>query len=95
MKRKPNKIKGQKAEKRIALTINSGALWFDKGDLKTEDCLIDSKMTDKKSFSITCKMLEKLHDEALDRNRFPVLVVTIERPECRWLLKVEVNKEVK
>lgn len=95
MKNKSNKVKGCEAEKRVEKCINSGSFWHDKGDLKTDTHLIDVKSTDKKSFSITTKMLQKIYDEALDRNKLPALVVVIEREDCRWMLKVEINKEVK
>ena len=95
MSKKSNKIKGQLAENRAQKTINSGSLWFDKGDLKVGDYLIDSKTTDKKSFNITVKMLEKIYQEAFDRNKFPVLYITIEQPEYRFVLQMEVKKEAK
>ena len=47
------KNKGNWFEDKVKKCLNSGSLWFDKGDLKTEDFLIDAKYTDKKSFRTT------------------------------------------
>jgi hypothetical protein len=69
-----SKKKGSKFEDKVQKCINSGSLWFDKGDLKTEDYLIESKFTEKKAFRITTKILQKLWEEALDRNKLPALV---------------------
>ena len=93
--KKSNKKKGMKFEKIVERTINSGALWFDKGDLKNDDYVIDCKMTDKKGFRITNVMLEKLWDEALNANKLPKLIIGIENEKYRWLLNVEINKEAK
>ncbi len=74
---KSNKEKGQKFEDRCRKTINSGAYEFDKGDLKTEDYVIECKYTDKKGFRISTKILEKLWNEALDAGKLPLLIVGI------------------
>lgn len=96
MKRKtPNKIKGQIFEDKVKKTINSGACWFDKGDLKDSDYIIDTKITDKKSYRITSKTVRKLWDDALDANKLPKLIIGIEDDDCRWLLEVKIAKEAK
>lgn len=58
-----------------AQTKRSGGLWFDPGDVKTKDFLIDSKTTKAKSFSITKKMWAKIRKEALNNNRKPCLSI--------------------
>lgn len=92
---KANKKKGQKFENYVQKSINSGALWFDKGDLKNEDYIIECKFTEKKSYRITAKLLEKLFEEACDANKLPRLVIGIEDEGHRWLLNVDISKEVK
>jgi len=93
-----NKIKGQKFEDLVQKTLNSGSLWFDKGDLRTQDYLIECKYTDKKGFRISNKILKKLWDEALERNKLPALVIGItdeENPDMVWLLQVQINRKRK
>ncbi len=80
--------KGKKFEEKIQKCINSGSLWFDKGDLKTEDYLIDCKYTDKNSYRITTATLQKIWEEALERNKFPKLVIGIQN----WILTVEITR---
>lgn len=53
----------------------SGGLWFAKGDVKTEQFLIDSKTSTKGSFSIPEKMWKKIAREALLSRRIPMLSV--------------------
>lgn len=73
----------QNKEKRDAktsggkVTPRSGGLWFAPGDVKTDDFLIDSKTTDKKSFSITGKIWRKLYKEALLNQRMPCLSIKL------------------
>lgn len=90
-----NKLKGQSFESNCQKTINSGSLWFDKGDLKTQDYLIECKYTDKKGFRITTKILEKLWNEALERNKLPALIVGIQdenNPDMIWRLQIQINR---
>lgn len=58
-------------------TPRSGGLWFAPGDVKTEDFLIDSKTTDKKSFSITGKIWRKIYKEALLSGKMPCLSIKL------------------
>jgi Holliday junction resolvase len=44
-----------------------------------EDFVIECKFTDKKSFRITLKTLEKLWNQALDANKEPILEIGIRR----------------
>ena len=93
-----NKVKGQKFESLVQKTINSGQLWFDKGDLKVGDYLIECKVTDQKGYRINTKMLKKLWDEALTANKLPALVIGIqddENPDMVWLLNVQIERKRK
>lgn len=78
---KNNKNKGKDFETKIYKTISSGSIWFDKGDIKTENFLIDAKYTDKKSFRITENIIHKIWNEALERNKLPKLVIGIPKNE--------------
>ena len=59
------------------LTPKSGGYSSFPGDVITKDFLIDSKLTEKKSFSITAKMWRKIYNEALKSRRLPCLSVSI------------------
>ena len=72
--------KGRKQEKKACQTINSGTLWFDKGDLKVnetdEKYLVDVKtVVTQKSFKINLEDVEKLHKQA--GLKTPVLLIYI------------------
>ena len=88
------KNKGRKYEKECQKTINSGA-FFDKGDLKTSEYVIECKFTEKKGFRISTKILEKIWNEALDANKLPLLLVGIRDDKTQWNLHVTINKEMK
>lgn len=90
-----SKEKGKKFENKIQKTINSGAMWFDKGDLKTDEYVIEAKYTEKKGFRISTKILNKLWNDALEANKFPLLTIGIKEDNCLWMLKVTINREVK
>ena len=87
------KNKGRKFEEKVQKTINSGAFVFDKGDLKTDNYLIECKYTEKKSFSITKKILEKIWNEALESNKLPKLIVGIKDGSKDWVLDVTINRK--
>lgn len=69
----------QMHEKRLAkktggqVSAGSGAFWSRKGDVRTEDLLIEHKYTGKKSFTLTATVLEKIITEAVLDGRTPVL----------------------
>jgi len=88
------KNRGREFEDLVQKTINSGAIVWDKGDLKTDDYLIECKYTDKKSFRITAKILEKLWDEAFSSNKLPRLIVGISRND-KELFIINCNVEIK
>lgn len=73
------KKQGNKFEKKCQRTINSGAIWFNKGDLRYKNYLIDTKYTAKKSFSITKSIIEKIWEDALTMNKEPMLQIGIPR----------------
>lgn len=66
-----------KAGKRINARVNigSGAIDGLKGDLTTNDFLIESKSTQKASLSIKHKWLQKIQKEALGVNKDPALLI--------------------
>lgn len=59
-------------------TAASGAFWSRKGDVRTEDLLIEHKYTSKKSISLTSAVLEKIRLEAIMDGRMPVLAFHLE-----------------
>lgn len=81
------KSEGQKQslkhEKRLAKAVGgqrnvaSGAFWFRKGDVRSQDLLIEHKWTGKKSFTLKSDVLEKITTEALLNSRTPVLGISL------------------
>jgi len=75
--------KSQKHEARLAKVFNgevqvaSGALWSRKGDVRTDDLLIEHKYTGKASFTVKAAVLEKIVKEAILDSRMPVLGVSL------------------
>ena len=55
------------------VTPKSGGFWAFAGDVVTDKFLIDSKTTEKKSFSVTKKIWRKLYNEALKSRKIPIL----------------------
>jgi hypothetical protein len=56
--------------------ISSGSSGFYKGDVVSENCLIECKtaLTEKKSFSIKKEWLEKIEDQCFEmRKKYPIL----------------------
>ena len=82
------KSEGQKQsikhEKRLAKAIGgsrnaaSGAFWSRKGDVRSDDLLIEHKWTGKKSFSLKSDVLKKIVREAILDGRVPVLGVHLD-----------------
>jgi len=93
MQKKSNKEKGTNFEKKVVQNINSGALWFNKGDLKTEDYCIECKFTEKKGYRITTNILKKIWEEALESNKLPLMIVGIKDENSTWNLQIQINKE--
>ena len=77
------KSEGQKQslkhEKRLEKAIGgkrsaaSGAFWSRKGDVRSDDLLIEHKWTGKKSVTIKSEVLQKITTEAILDSRTPVL----------------------
>jgi hypothetical protein len=70
-------------EKRLAKAVGgsataaSGAFWSRKGDVRSDDLLIEHKWTGKASFTLTAKVLEKVTTEAILDGRTPVLGISL------------------
>lgn len=84
LKRRSKKGKGEagrKAERNLSkrvggrVTIASGALDFQKGDIHAGDFLIESKSTEKESFSLPLNYLCKIKAESLSDNKCPALAI--------------------
>ena len=81
------KSKGQKESKkheaRLAKKIGgqrnaaSGAFWNRKGDVRSDDLLLEHKWTGKASFTVKAAVLEKIIKEAILESRMPVLGVSL------------------
>jgi hypothetical protein len=90
--------KWEKKEKKDAKDFSgyrqkgSGNFWAKPGDVKADDFLVDSKQTDKKSFSINLKMLDKIYQEALFSFRYPMLSIQIQDQEIVVLFKEDFQK---
>lgn len=77
------KSDGQRAsqhhERRLEKAINgkrtaaSGAFWSRKGDVRSDDLLVEHKYTAAKSISLTHTVLDKIRTEAIMDGRMPVL----------------------
>lgn len=92
MAKKSNKEKGGKFENICKNTINSGALTFDKGDLKTAEYVIEAKFTEAKGFRVTTKILNKIWGEALDANKLPRLIIGIKDKDILWTINCDITK---
>ena len=86
---------GDKFEDKVQRCINSGTFFFDKGDIKTDDFLIECKYTEKGSYSVNKKLLHKIWNEALERNKLPKLVIGIKDEDKIWMLDCSLYREVK
>ena len=69
----------QKHEARLAKLVDgkrnagSGSFWSRKGDVRSNDLLIEHKWTGKASFTVKATVLEKIVKEAILESRMPVL----------------------
>jgi hypothetical protein len=82
------KSEGQKQslkhEKRLEKTLGgkrsaaSGAFWSRKGDVRTDDLLIEHKWTGKKTVTIKSEVLKKITKEAILDSRTPVLGIHLD-----------------
>ena len=82
--RSEGKKQSLKHEKRIAkkvggqTTAASGAFWSRKGDVRSEDLLIEHKYTGKKQTTIKSDVLKKIMREAILDGRMPVLGIHLD-----------------
>jgi hypothetical protein len=73
----------QKHEKRLAKKIGgstnaaSGALWSRKGDVRSDDLLIEHKYTGKKTYTLKAVDLEKNVTHAILESRMPVFGISL------------------
>jgi hypothetical protein len=73
----------KKHENRLAKVVGgsrtaaSGAFWSRKGDVRSDDLLIEHKWTGKLSFTVKAAVLEKIVKEAIMDSRMPVLGVSL------------------
>ena len=79
------KRRSQKQEKSVAksfnakVTVASGALWGQKGDVRNSKILVECKTTEKDYYSLTAKVWEKIEQEAIrDHLRIPLMVIDLE-----------------
>jgi len=77
--RSEGQIQSKKHENRLAKAVGggaiaaSGAFWSRKGDVRSDDLLIEHKWTGKKQVSVKAEVLEKIVKEAILDGRMPVL----------------------
>lgn len=85
----------QKHEKRIAKAIGgsttaaSGAFWSRKGDVRSQDLLIEHKWTGKKSKTIQAAELQKITTEAIMDGRTPVFGIHLDGEDYVILLETD------
>lgn len=84
------KFNSNKQEKRVAeelggnTVIGSGSLWGAKGDVRTEDYLIECKTTEKKTYSLSTSTWFKIQKEAVnDGLRIPVMCIDLDSGQKR------------
>jgi len=74
----------RKHENRLAKKVNgsrtaaSGAFWSRKGDVRSEDLLIEHKWTGKKQVTIKSEVLKKITKEAILDSRIPILGIHLD-----------------
>jgi len=81
--------KGDKGEELFIKTINSGA-FYQKGDGISEEHCVEIKTTEKKSFSINTKLLNKIWEQAFSQNKFPLFGIVLTSKDEDWILKVDI-----
>lgn len=85
----------QKHEKRLAKAIGgqttaaSGAFWSRKGDVRSQDLLIEHKWTGKKSKTIQSAELKKITNEAIMDGRTPVFGIHLDGQDYVILLETD------
>jgi hypothetical protein len=85
----------QKHEKRLAKAIGgsttaaSGAFWSRKGDVRSQDILLEHKWTGKKSKTIQSAELKKITTEAILDGRLPVFGIHLDGEDYVILLETD------
>lgn len=77
MKRWQKKEQSDKKLFRGRTRPRSGGLWFAPGDVSLEQFLIDAKTTEKKSYTVTQDIWDKIYTEALKCRKLPCLSVQL------------------
>jgi hypothetical protein len=94
----------QKHEKRLAKKIGgkrnaaSGALWSRKGDVRSDDLLIEHKWTGKKQFTVKSDVIKKNVREAILEGRMPVIGIHLDGEDYVILLEddfMEMREKIK
>jgi len=81
LREKGVKKKSKRQEDRVARKMGgrtqkgSGSVMFHKGDVKTQELLLECKRTDKASMSVKKEWLEKIAKEAVTYDRVPALSI--------------------
>lgn len=95
--RKVAKIQEKRIVKNLSQIMNarqqmaSGSVWFAKGDVTTENFLIEAKTRAKKSKQITLKKewLDKIAEEAVVAGKIPVLAISFGDGRDFFILSTE------
>jgi hypothetical protein len=74
------------------LQRGSGNQWAFPGDIKTADLLIESKQTDKNSFTITRQLWDKIYEEALLLYRYPLMSIKIKDIDLVVMSREDFNR---
>lgn len=70
----------------------SGNRWYAPGDIKSDKFLIEAKQTEKKSYSLTKKRINKIYDEALFSFRIPMFSIQIQDLDLVVLFRDDFEK---
>ena len=83
----------QRHEKRLEKVLGgkrtaaSGAFWSRKGDVRSDEWLVEHKFTGNKSFSLKAAELEKVTKEAIMDGRRPLFGVSLNRKNYVLMLE--------
>jgi hypothetical protein len=64
-------------------TIASGALWFQKGDIKANGILVEAKATSSKALSVKSSVWKKIENEAVRRGLVPAMALQMKDEQGR------------
>jgi len=90
MRKDSSKYYSSKQEKKVAkelkgkTVVASGALWGSKGDVRSNEYLVECKTTSKSFYSLTKNVWDKIEKEAIkDGLRTPVMCIDLELGKYR------------